>query len=43
LSRDRLRELLAVRIEDPVTVDSIQAYRAVEFRTLKVLELPLGA
>jgi 2'-5' RNA ligase len=43
LSRERLRELLAVRIAEPVTIDSIQAYRAVEFRTLKVLELPLGA
>jgi 2'-5' RNA ligase len=42
LSRDRLRELLAVRIDDPVTVDSIQAHRAIELRTRKVLDLPLG-
>jgi len=43
LSRERLRELLAVRIEEPVTVDSIQAHRAVEFRTRKVLDLRFGA
>jgi 2'-5' RNA ligase len=43
LPRDRLAELLRVRIDDVVTVDSIQAYRAVSLtRTQKVLDLPLG-
>ena len=41
LTRDRLRELLRVRIDDPVRVDSIQVYRAVELRTEKILDLPL--
>ncbi|MDB4877548.1 MAG: hypothetical protein JWM41_3994 [Gemmatimonadetes bacterium] len=42
LSRDRLRELLRVRIIDPVVIDSIQAYRAIDLtRTQKVLDLPL--
>lgn len=43
LSRDRLRELLRIRISEPVTIDSIQAYRAIDLtRTQKVLDLPLG-
>jgi 2'-5' RNA ligase len=43
LSRERLRELLRVRINDRVTIDSIQAYRATSLvRTTKVLDLPLG-
>jgi 2'-5' RNA ligase len=42
LARDRLRELLRVRIAEPVTIDSIQAYRALDLtRTQKVLDLPL--
>ena len=42
LSREQLRELLRFRIEGPVTVDSIQAYRAVTLtRTKKVVDLPL--
>ena len=42
LTRDRVRELRAVRIAEPITVDSIQAYRAIDLtRTKKVLDLPL--
>lgn len=41
LDRERLRELLRVRINEPVRVDSIQAYRSSDLtRTQKVLELP---
>jgi 2'-5' RNA ligase len=44
LPRDRLRELLRVRIDDPIVIDRIQAYRATDLtRTMKVLDLPLGA
>jgi 2'-5' RNA ligase len=43
LPREKLRELLRVRIGEPVTIDSIQAYRATSLtRTVKVLDLPLG-
>jgi len=42
LTRDRLRELRRFRIEEPVTIDSIQAYRAVDLtRTVKIVDLPL--
>ena len=42
LTRERLRELVRVRLSDPVTVDSIQAYRASNLTsTMKVLDLPL--
>ena len=42
LSRDRLRELLRTRFDEPVIVDSIQAYRAIDLtRTQKVLDLSL--
>lgn len=42
LERERLREVLRVRINEPIRVDSIQAYRSVDLtRTQKVLELPL--
>lgn len=42
LSRNRLRELLRFRIDEPVTLDSVQAYRAVDLtRTTKVIDLPL--
>jgi len=42
LEREPLRELLRVRIKEPVRVDSIQAYRSLDLtRTQKVLELPL--
>jgi 2'-5' RNA ligase len=44
LPRERLRELLRTRFDEPVTIDSIQAYRAVDLtRTQKVLDLPLTA
>jgi 2'-5' RNA ligase len=43
LDRSRLRELLRVRWDRPVVVDSLQAYRAVDLtRTRKVLDLPLA-
>jgi 2'-5' RNA ligase len=42
LDRERLRELLRVRFDEPVTIDSIQAYRAITLtRTKKILDLPL--
>lgn len=42
LTRDQLRELLGVRVREPVTVDAIQAFRAVTLtRTTKVADLPL--
>jgi 2'-5' RNA ligase len=44
LTRDRLRELLRFRVAEPIVLDSMQAYRAVDLtRTVKVLDLPLGA
>jgi len=37
-----LRELLRVRFDDPLPIESIQAYRSVDLtRTKKVLDLPL--
>lgn len=43
LDRDRLRELLRFRIAEPLTIDSIQAYRATDLtRTTRVLDLRLG-
>jgi 2'-5' RNA ligase len=42
LDRDRLRELLRVRIDEPLVIDSIQAYRAVDLtRTVKIAEYAL--
>jgi 2'-5' RNA ligase len=42
LPRARVRELLRVRIVEPITIDSIQAYRAIDLtRTKKVLDLRL--
>jgi len=42
LTRDRLRELRAFRVTEPIVIDSIQAYRAVDLtRTLKIADLPL--
>ncbi|MFI5228137.1 MAG: 2'-5' RNA ligase family protein [Gemmatimonadales bacterium] len=42
LERDRLRELLRVRVDEPIVVDALQAYRAIDLtRTQKVLDLPL--
>jgi 2'-5' RNA ligase len=43
LAREKLRELLRVRFDEPVVIDSIQAYRAVTLtRTNKVLDLALS-
>jgi 2'-5' RNA ligase len=43
LTRERLRELLRFRVAEPVLIDAIQAYRAVDLtRTKRVLDLPLG-
>jgi 2'-5' RNA ligase len=43
LPRDRLRELLRVRITDLFMIDSIQAYRATDLtRTHKIVDLPLA-
>lgn len=43
LSRERLSELLRVRINEPITLASIQVYRATSLtRTEKVLDLPLA-
>jgi len=42
LPTERLRELLRVRFNEPVLIDSIQAYRAIDLtRTQKALDLPL--
>ena len=42
LSPARLRELLAVRITDPVVVERVDCYRTVDLtRTSKILDLPL--
>src|SRR6202012_3128433 len=43
LSRDRLRELLRFRFTEMVTIDTIQAYRALDtVRTRRVLDLRLN-
>jgi 2'-5' RNA ligase len=43
LSRTRLRELSMFRVEEPVLIQSIQAYRALDLvRTVKVIDLPLA-
>ena len=43
LPREKLRELLRVRFDEPVLIDSIQAYRAVTLtRTRQILDLPLS-
>jgi 2'-5' RNA ligase len=42
LSREKLRKLLAIRIEEPVLIDRIAAFRAVTLtRVENALELPL--
>ena len=44
LDREKLRELLRLRFDEPVLIDSIQAYRTVTLtRTRKVLDLPLAS
>ncbi len=43
LPAQELRELLAVRVREPVTIDRIDCYRTVDLtRTEKLLELTLG-
>jgi 2'-5' RNA ligase len=43
ITRERLRELRSFRIPEPLVIDSIQAYRAVDItRTLKIADLPLA-
>ncbi len=43
LSPARLRELVRFRLAEPIIIDSIQAYRAVDItRTKKVLDVPLA-
>jgi 2'-5' RNA ligase len=43
LTRERLRELRGFRVDEPVIIDSIQAYRAVDLtRTMKIADLPLN-
>jgi 2'-5' RNA ligase len=42
LSREKLRDLLSIRIDEPVTIDRLAAYRAVTItRAENVLEIPL--
>jgi 2'-5' RNA ligase len=41
LSKTRLRDLLSIRIEDPVTIDRIAAFRAVTDKSTSILELAL--
>ena len=42
LSREKLRDLLSIRIDEPVVIDRIAAYKAVTLtRTENILELPL--
>jgi 2'-5' RNA ligase len=43
LSRERLKTLLRFRIDEPVLIDNVEAYRSVDLtRTVKVLDLSLG-
>jgi 2'-5' RNA ligase len=43
LSRERLKTLLRFRIDEPVLIDNIEAYRSIDLtRTVKVLDLSLG-
>ena len=43
LSREKLRDLLTVRIETPIVIDRIAAFKAVTLtRAESILELPLG-
>jgi hypothetical protein len=44
LSREALRELTRFRVKEPITIDRIQAYRALDLtRSIRVVDLPLGA
>jgi len=43
LARDALRELLRFRVTEPVTIDRIQAYRALDLtRSIRIADLPLA-
>lgn len=43
LNAERMRELTRVRIAEPLEIDAVQVYRAVDLtRTRKVLDLPLA-
>jgi 2'-5' RNA ligase len=43
LSREKLRDLLSFRFDEPVTIDRIAAYKAVTLtKTESILELPLS-
>ena len=43
LSREALRELTGFRVKEPITIDRIQAYRALDLtRSIRVVDLPLG-
>src|SRR6185437_3232362 len=43
LTREQLKDLLRVRIAEPIVIDSVQAYRAITLtHTRKVVDLPLG-
>lgn len=44
LSRDALRELRRFRITEPILIDNIQAYRALDLtRSIRIADLPLAA
>jgi 2'-5' RNA ligase len=44
LSRDALRELTRFRVREPITIDRIQVYRALDLtRSIRVVDLPLAA
>jgi 2'-5' RNA ligase len=44
LTRERLRELCTFRVDEPLLIDSVQAYRAVDVtRTVKIADVPLAA
>jgi 2'-5' RNA ligase len=44
LSRDALRELTRFRVKEPVMIDKIQAYRALDLtRSIRLIDLPLIA
>ena len=44
LSRDALRELTRFRVKEPITIDRIQAYRALDLtRSIRIIDLPLTA
>ena len=43
LSRDALRELMRFRVDEPIMIDTIQAYRSLDLtRSIRVVDLPLA-